>query len=101
VKIRFAEIDGYRVVDEDGKELGHVHDVRVRRRAGSAQDRADQQWRVAGVVVGERGIRERLGFLEARHPTSKLRHELIPWSDVTEIDGAEGIVRVVAGAVPD
>jgi sporulation protein YlmC with PRC-barrel domain len=100
MSFRFAEVDGYRVVDEEGKELGTVHDVRVRRRSGSAQDRADQQWRVAGVVVGERGLRERLGVVEARHPSSKLAHDLVPWSEVTEIDGSEKVIRVKAGTEP-
>jgi sporulation protein YlmC with PRC-barrel domain len=86
VVIRASQILGSEVVSADGEGLGRVHDVRVRRRAGSSAKRADQQWRVVGLVIGERGLLERLGLASAKRPKPILQHELVPWESVERID---------------
>jgi len=93
--MRLSEILRCEVLTESGERLGHVFDVRVRRRAGSSSDRADQEWRVQGLVVGRRGLRERLGVtnVEQRKPT--LTHTLVPWERVIGL--AAGRVTVKDG----
>jgi sporulation protein YlmC with PRC-barrel domain len=84
--MRLTELLGAEVMTSDGRKIGRVHDVRVRRRAGSSKTRADQQWRVVGLVVGEGGVLERLGLASARRVAPTLEHGVIPWDAVEHVD---------------
>ncbi len=65
------------VVSEDDEHVGRVHDVRVRmlQRRGSE----GEQMRVVGLVIGGRGIRERLGLDVGRQPEPTADRDLIEW----------------------
>jgi sporulation protein YlmC with PRC-barrel domain len=96
--MRLSELLRSDVVTESGERLGHAFDVRVARRAGSSPDRADQTWRVQGIVVGRRGLRERLGFGGMGSARARLSHKIVPWDDVVRIGDGEIVVR--EGAEP-
>jgi sporulation protein YlmC with PRC-barrel domain len=81
------------VVTESGEKLGHVFDVRVVRRAGSSTETADQQWRVTGVAIGSRGLRERLGFTPARRAAPTVDHDFVPWDAILRQEGKRLIVK--------
>jgi len=91
--MRVSELMRSEVITESGDRLGHVFDVRVARRARSARDRADQQWKVVGLIVGKRGLRERFGFTRGRHGAPKLGRDLIFWDAVVRLDGRSVVVR--------
>jgi sporulation protein YlmC with PRC-barrel domain len=91
--IRLSAILRSEVVTESGERLGHAFDVRVGRRSGSAGDRADQQWRVKGIVVGRRGLRERLGFGGMGETRAQLSQKMVPWDDVVRIGDGRIVVR--------
>jgi sporulation protein YlmC with PRC-barrel domain len=94
--MRLSALIRSRVVTESGDRLGHVFDVRVARRRNSSPDRADQQWRIVGVVLGREGFRERLGWMRGhRHPTTADRH-FIPWDQVVRLDDGTLVVREAA-----
>jgi sporulation protein YlmC with PRC-barrel domain len=97
--IRLSQLLRSAVVTEDGRELGHVFDVRVARRPGSSAERADQQWRIVGLLVGERGLRERLGMKKGRAATPRLEHDLVPWDSVLRLEA--GTVTVAEGTEPE
>jgi sporulation protein YlmC with PRC-barrel domain len=84
------------VVDEGGEPLGHVHDVRVR--ALQRRGPEGHQLRVVGLVIGGRGIRERLGLDAGREGEPIAPRELIQWERVLAVDGERGRVTVRAGA---
>jgi len=67
-----------RVRTADGRELGHVFDLRCDTAAGKAPT-------VTAIVYGERGLLERLGLRHAR-PTS------VPWARVRSIEGRVVVV---------
>ena len=67
-----------RVRTADGRELGHVFDVRCDTAAGKTPT-------VTAIVYGERGLLERLGLRHAR-PTS------VPWARVRSIEGRVVVV---------
>lgn len=91
--MRVSQLIRSEVVTESGEKLGHVFDVRVARRPGSSHERADQQWRVVGVVVGRRGLRERLGFTPGERSAPTLRHNLVPWEAIVRTEGQWLIAR--------
>jgi hypothetical protein len=93
--IRVSQLLRSAVVTEGGQKLGHVFDLRVIRRAGSSAERADQQWRIVGLVVGKRGFRQRFGFTPGRGAAAKLQHGLVSW--VAVIDTEDGRVTVRDG----
>jgi sporulation protein YlmC with PRC-barrel domain len=94
-----SEILRSEVVTESGERLGHAFDVRVARRAGSSPERADQTWRVQGIVVGRRGLRERLGFGGIGSARARLSEKIVPWGDVVEV--ASGRITVREGVEPE
>ena len=96
--MRISELLHCTVVTESGQRLGHVFDVRVVRRAGSSAERADQQWRVVGVVVGRRGLRERLGFVPTATSAPTVRRDLIGWDEIVRLESDRLIAR--EGATP-
>ena len=83
--IRLSDLLGQRVVAENGSQLGHVYDVRVRRQG--------DDWQVSGVVIGSRGVAERLGLRTGRRAEPLLSDGLIPWDAVLRIDDAGLVVR--------
>ena len=83
--IKLSQILGLRVTTEDGRQLGHVFDLRVKREDGS--------WAVSGVVYGRRGVSERLGLEKGRQEEPLRTSEVIPWDDVLRLDEARLIVR--------
>jgi sporulation protein YlmC with PRC-barrel domain len=80
------------VKTEDGESLGRVHDIRVER----MQRRSPEGYRlkVVGLVIGGRGVRERLGLDASRTPEPIVDRELIEWDRIIEVDGAEGCVVI-------
>lgn len=71
--IRLSELEGMRVVTENGEPLGRVWELQS---AGSAKCEPQQQRRrIEQLVVGRLGLLERLGWRE-------LRAVVVPWSKV-------------------
>jgi sporulation protein YlmC with PRC-barrel domain len=69
---------------EAGEKLGRVHDVRVERLARRNPD--GHKLKVVGLVIGGRGIRERLGLDTNRTERAIVDRELVEWGRVVEID---------------
>jgi sporulation protein YlmC with PRC-barrel domain len=87
--MRLSAILGIPVQDESGQPLGHVHDVRGKLTASGL--------RVTGLVVGERGIVERLGIGKPA-TTGRLRtSDVIPWTDLLRIDRRGAVVKSRSG----
>ena len=83
--MRLSEILGSEVRTESGDSLGHVYDVRGELGARSL--------RVTGLVVGRRGLLERLG-IGAPHRRERVRtHDAVPWSAVVRADKRGVVVR--------
>lgn len=91
--IRLTDILGSKVVDEDGKRLGHAADVRVERTGGDDGDPGRAEWRVKGIVVGHRGLLERFGIVGAKAQEPVLQHDLVPWERVLRIEDGRVVVR--------
>jgi sporulation protein YlmC with PRC-barrel domain len=87
-----SDLLGLEVCDETGEALGHVHDVRVERLERRNPD--GHRLKVVGLVIGGRGIRERLGLDTHRTEQAIVDRELILWERVAKIDAPAG--RVVA-----
>jgi sporulation protein YlmC with PRC-barrel domain len=83
------------VVNEDDERLGRLHDVRVR--ALRRRSPEGHSLRVVGLVIGGRGIRERLGLDAGRAGEPIADRELIEWERVVSVDGEAGRVVVRAG----
>jgi sporulation protein YlmC with PRC-barrel domain len=92
--MRLSSLIAAEVVTEDGESLGHVYDVRARLLERSVDG---YRWRVSGLVIGSRGVRERLGLDTARTERPIARRDLIDWDSVVEIDEDEGRVTVRRG----
>jgi sporulation protein YlmC with PRC-barrel domain len=80
------------VLTEAGDSLGHVHDTRARRLQRRTSE--GHRLRVVGLVIGGRGIRERLGVDTARTAGPIADRDLIEWERVIEVDGDRGRVVV-------
>jgi sporulation protein YlmC with PRC-barrel domain len=87
-----SDVLGAKVADDDGRELGRVYDVRVEKLLHRTPD--GHRLKVVGLVVGQRGIRERLGLDTGRTSKPKVERDLIPWDHVLEVDAPGGRVRV-------
>ena len=96
--IRASDLLGSEVRTEDGRSLGRVRDLRVRRARPGAGGAAGP-WQLAGLVVGPRATLERLGIAGARRPEPITTGTCSPWDDVVSTDAAHG--RVVVAAPPD
>lgn len=87
-----------RVVTPENEEIGRVHDVRVR----VLKRRTSEGYglRVIGLVIGGRGVRERLGVDTARTAAPIADRDLVEWERVVEVDGDRGrvVVRPQAGS---
>ena len=81
-----SQLEGRRLRDGEGRLLGHVWDLRTAPRGD--QEGADRA--VAWLLVGRRGLLERLGF-------KREAPRRVACADVVDIDADEIVVR--AGAV--
>jgi sporulation protein YlmC with PRC-barrel domain len=82
--VLLSELLEIEVVGESGEALGRVHDVRVERLQRRTPD--GHRLKVVGLVIGGRGIRERLGLDTHRTEKAIVDRELIMWDRVLEID---------------
>lgn len=87
-----SELLEARIETTEGEDLGHVHDVRVRRLQRRSSE--GHELRVIGLVSGSRGIKERVGFDTARHTAPIAGRDVIEWERVVEVDGEGGRVVV-------
>ena len=76
---------GRKVVTESGRSLGRCHDVRG--------DLSATALTVRGLVVGRRGLLERLGIGVPSTPGRVRTHDLVSWDAVVRIDGETIVVR--------
>jgi sporulation protein YlmC with PRC-barrel domain len=99
--LRLSDLLGRPVDDEAGRQLGVVHDVQATQ-AGPVGAGFDAAVVVTAIVVGARGVRDRLG-LSPQHVKGPMLARLlfrtaratdsIPWSDVVAIEDARLVVR--------
>jgi sporulation protein YlmC with PRC-barrel domain len=86
--MRFSELSGRKVVTEDGRELGRVHDIRGELESG--------RLRVTGLCAGRLGVLERYGVgTEGSGGAGQAKvhgHPVLPWERVVRV-GAEIVVR--------
>jgi sporulation protein YlmC with PRC-barrel domain len=83
------DVLGVKVRTESGRSLGRAHDLRA--------DLSARTLSVTGVVVGQLGLLERIGF-GAPGATARIRGEhVIPWSAVIRADRSGIVVRDDAG----
>jgi sporulation protein YlmC with PRC-barrel domain len=93
--MRLIDVLGCEVRTESGEELDRVWDVRAEETEGG--------FRLVGLLVGKRGLLERLGLLNWRQmrthgERTRPHEEVLPWEAVLRID--EGIVIVRDGTRP-
>jgi sporulation protein YlmC with PRC-barrel domain len=91
--ITFSQLMGAEVVDESGRRIGHVHDVRVVRDAGRTQPAQTPEYRVEGLIVGRAGLRARLGLAAARHVEPLRGGEPVRWEDVVALAPGRVTIR--------
>ena len=85
--IRASDLLGCELRTESGERLGHVHDLRA--------ERADDGWRLSGLVVGRRGMLARLVGTGA---DPLIGGEVIGWEIVSRLEGGCIIVRESPGS---
>jgi sporulation protein YlmC with PRC-barrel domain len=90
--MRLSDLLEAEVRTEEGEKLGRVHDVRVRHLERRTPD--GYALRLVGLVIGGRGIRERLGIDVARTAAPIAARELVEWERVLDVDGERGVVTV-------
>ncbi|QTA36710.1 PRC-barrel domain-containing protein [Streptomyces sp. CA-256286] len=111
--MRLADLIGARVLDRDGREIGHVSDVRLREYTAPGNAPADTELRIEGLVVAARR-RGRLIACDHRPvdgpwPLARLalwaarNARWVPWSTIAEHApprrlGDPGTVRLIAHA---
>jgi sporulation protein YlmC with PRC-barrel domain len=79
--IRASDLLGCSVRTESGARLGRVHDLRV--------ERTGQDWRLAGLMIGRRGMFARL---TGGQGATTHAGDIVPWESITSLQ--EGIVTV-------
>jgi len=87
--MKLSDLLGARIVSEAGDQLGHVFDVRVER---VGDEPSAGEWRVKALVVGRRGVFERLG-LKSAGAEPLLDHDVIPWDAVLRLERGDVLVR--------
>ena len=87
--IRASDLTGCEVRTESGERVGRVHDLRL-------QADGSGTWRLIGIVVGRRGMFERLGVTSAPRPDPVVYGELIPWRSISRVE--EGRITIDSGA---
>jgi len=83
--MRLSALLGLSVHTESGERLGHVHDVRA--------DLTQRSLRMTGIVVGGRGLLERLGFEAPGWRSRGHPRDVIDWSAVVRADRRGIVVR--------
>jgi sporulation protein YlmC with PRC-barrel domain len=83
--VRLSDLLGLEVRTESGHRCGRVHDVR-----GELKPRSLP---VTGLVVGELGLLERLGFGVPGSPNRLRSDDMIAWSDVVRADRRGVVVK--------
>lgn len=91
--ITFSQLMGAEVVDESGRRIGHVHDVRIVRDGPGARAGETPEYRVEGLIVGRVGLRARLGLTAARHVEPLRGSEPVRWEDVVALAPGRVTVR--------
>jgi sporulation protein YlmC with PRC-barrel domain len=94
--MRISDLLDQPVHDGGGREIGHVHDIRLVQDAPSPEG-DDLRFRVDALVVGRAGLAVRLGYVRngVRGPwlvkllatRRERRTEEIPWSEIDRVDG--------------
>jgi sporulation protein YlmC with PRC-barrel domain len=79
--IRASDLLGCSVRTESGVKLGRVHDLRV--------ERAVDGWRLAGLMVGHRGMLARLTGGKGEDTRTG---DVVPWESITGLE--DGLVTV-------
>jgi sporulation protein YlmC with PRC-barrel domain len=87
--VKLSDLLGARIATENGDQLGHVFDVRVER---AGDDPSAGEWRVKALVVGTRGVFERLGMRSAGDEPL-LDRDVVPWDAVVGLELGEVLVR--------
>ena len=87
--MRLSELVDRKVVTESGKTLGRAFDVRASRRGSTVE--------VTGLVVGRRGLLERLGIGPSRGEAGRghkvWKRDLVPWKAVVRLEQKQIVVR--------
>ena len=91
--ITLAQLRHAEVVDESGRALGRVHDVRMARDSEPAAAGQAPRYRVEGLIVGRSGMRARLGLHRARRPEPLRPSQPLPWEAVLAVNPGCIIVR--------
>jgi hypothetical protein len=91
--ITLAQLLHARVVDESGRDLGRVHDVRAIRDGRPAEAGQAARYRVEGLIVGRPGLRARFGLTRARRPEPLQPGEPIRWEHVVAVEPGRVVVR--------
>jgi hypothetical protein len=89
--LKLSSLLGAHAVDERGRSIGRVHDVRVRRVAPGGPAAAPV-YEVEGLVLGARGVLARLGALGSRRAQAQPIAAL-PWRDVVAVEPGRVVVR--------
>jgi hypothetical protein len=87
--VKLSDLLGARIVTEGGDQLGHVFDVRAER-TGEGAPAGD--WRLKALVVGTRGVFERLGIRSAGDEPV-LDRDVVPWDAVVRLERGQVLVR--------
>jgi sporulation protein YlmC with PRC-barrel domain len=83
--VRVSDIIGLQVKTESGDKLGRVYDVRA--------ELTERSLKVTGLVVGRRGLMERLG-IDAPEASERIRTaDDLRWSAVVRLDRRGVVVR--------
>jgi hypothetical protein len=90
--VKLSHLLDLRVEDQDGRSLGHVHDVRVRR-VTSGEPGRPPTYQVDELIVGTRGLRVRLGWRRARGPDAVSPGDVVGWDDVLAIESDRLVIR--------
>jgi PRC-barrel domain len=93
--MRLSEIIGARAVDRSGKRIGRVFDVVVE--TSDKEPTGDSEVTMAWLVVGRRGLLERLGipaWLSRQETEPKpTGHDRILWDDAIEVSPGRVVVQ--------
>ena len=83
--MRVSDLLNVEVRTESGDRLGRVHDLRA--------ELTPQTLKVKGLVVGGRGLLERLGVGAPRSGARIRTRDVVPWSAVIRADRRGIVVR--------
>ncbi|HLZ37975.1 MAG TPA: hypothetical protein VKP64_09510 [Mycobacteriales bacterium] len=104
--MRMSDLVGALVVDESGRPLGHVHDLRLVADGVTFPATGNRAYRVHGLVVGAGAVGMRLGYarghvqgpwlLRVLLRRLRRRRREIPWEAVREVTPGRIVARVAA-----